>query len=255
MKDYVVAASVLCFFVDYFLILGTNQISGHLPDFRRSLLAAAFGALYSVLCLADFAKVGAYPWCVISVLLKAGIAFGCSLGAIKRTGIYLILKMALKGMTVLMDAGKPVPVLACVGILWLLCQFGFQDGKREQEYIPISIRYQGRQARILALRDTGNTLRDPVTGKQVLVVSAEVAAMLTGLNVQQLKNPLETLLYKPVPGIRLIPYKAVGGSGMMLGMQFSDVTIGKKQQSAVVAFAPDGFDGTQMYQALTGGAV
>ena len=44
----------------------------------------------------------------------------------------------------------------------------------------------GSRVSIVALRDSGNTLRDPVSGEQVLVVSGEVAEKLTGLTQEQL---------------------------------------------------------------------
>ena len=105
---------------------------------------------------------------------------------------------------------------------------------------------------LIALRDTGNTLRDPVTGERVLVLSAEVAWDLLGLTRQQLEAPLETL--GQVPGLRLIPYRAVGReSGMLLGKVLDDVTIGTWRGKALAAFDPGGLGGQTMYQALTGG--
>jgi len=38
-------------------------------------------------------------------------------------------------------------------------------------------------------------------------------------------------------------------------MRFGDVRIGSRRQSALVAFAPDGFGRNEAYQALTGGVI
>ena len=119
---------------------------------------------------------------------------------------------------------------------------------------PLKIVHEDRTASMIALKDTGNTLRDPVTGEQVLVISPEIAGRLTGLTVGQLRNPLETLAVSPVPGLRLIPYPEVGNTGgFLLAKRFEEVTIGEKTQSALVAFAAEGLGTGEIYQALTGG--
>lgn len=120
--------------------------------------------------------------------------------------------------------------------------------------MPITLTYGGNTVSLTALRDSGNTLRDPITGEQVLVISGEVAQRLTGISVDAMRKPLETLAKRPVPGLRLIPYRAVGqGSGMLLALRFENVKIGTRRQSAIVAFAPEGLGKNSMYQALAGG--
>ena len=125
-----------------------------------------------------------------------------------------------------------------------------------REYVPVELTYGGKTVSIVALRDSGNTLRDPISGEQVLVVSGEVAEKLTGLTQDQLRAPLKTLMCRPVPGLRLIPYRAVGQAGdMLLAMRFDRVKIGNRPQSAVVAFAAEGLGRGDVYQALTGGVI
>jgi stage II sporulation protein GA (sporulation sigma-E factor processing peptidase) len=125
-----------------------------------------------------------------------------------------------------------------------------------REYVPVELTYGGKTVSIVALRDSGNTLRDPISGEQVLVVSGEVAERLTGLTQDQLRAPLKTLMCRPVPGLRLIPYRAVGQAGdMLLAMRFDRVKIGNRTQSAVVAFAAEGLGRGDVYQALTGGVI
>jgi stage II sporulation protein GA (sporulation sigma-E factor processing peptidase) len=107
---------------------------------------------------------------------------------------------------------------------------------------------------LTALQDTGNTLRDPITGRQVLVVGADVAQKLTGLTVQQLKKPVENVGL--LPGLRLIPYRAVGQeAGLLLALKLPQVKIGTWQGNSLVAFAPEGLSPDGAYQALTGGVL
>ena len=105
----------------------------------------------------------------------------------------------------------------------------------------------------MALRDTGNTLRDPVTGQQVLIAGADIAGKLTGLTSEQLAHPVETIAHISAPGFRLIPYRAVGQPGaMLLTIRCPKVRAGTWEGSMLVALAPDVISGT--YQLLMGGA-
>ena len=136
----------------------------------------------------------------------------------------------------------------------LLCRLSFGTAIGQQEFVPIRLAYGEKTMNIIALRDTGNTLRDPITGEQVMVVAGDVATKLIGLTQQQLRSPLETLAMSPVPGLRLIPYSAVGqGNSLLLAVRMKDVRIGSRVHSAVVAFAPEGLGKGTVYQALTGG--
>ena len=85
---------------------------------------------------------------------------------------------------------------------------------------------------------------------------AEAAEKLTGLTRDQLASPMETLMKRPVPGLRLIPYSAVGQpGGMVSGKRFQSVKLGQRQCSAGVAFAPDRIGRGEVFQALAGGNI
>ena len=109
---------------------------------------------------------------------------------------------------------------------------------------------------LVALRDTGNNLRDPVTGESVLVAGADVAEKLLGLSAYQLSHPVETLAYGILPGMRLIPYHAVGQpGGIMVAVRFRGAKIGNTYSDPLVAFAPEVLARGEVYQMLTGGAI
>ena len=143
-------------------------------------------------------------------------------------------------------------ICAAVGVLGLSIM-GFRE---KGGTVSVELRYGEKTLRILGLRDTGNTLRDPLTGQQVLVAGADVAAELLGITRQELYHPVETLGAGRLPGLRLIPYRAVGTSGgLMLAIRIPFIKIGTRQGSGIVAFAPEGLDGNGNYQILTGGTV
>lgn len=255
MAVYLDLVMVLNFLVDFLLLLGTNRLSGFPAGAWRCAAAALLGAVYSGACLLPgFRFLGNLLWRCVSLGLMGAMAFGCSAGAVKRCGVFVLLSMAMGGIALSLGRGDVHALVLCalLCLLLSLVSFGGQVGGRE--YVSLKITYEGRTASLIALKDTGNSLKDPVTGEQVLVISSEIASRLTGLTAQQLQRPLETIVFRPIPGLRLIPYSSVGNAGgFLLAKRFEDVTIGNRRQSALVAFAAEGLGKGEVYQALTGG--
>lgn len=256
MTVYLDLVMLLNFLVDLLLLLGTNRLAGYPAGLARCSLAAAFGAVYSGVCMVpEFRFLGNTLWRVVSLCLMAMLSFGMNPSAVRRGGLFVILSMALGGIALHLGSSDFLPLVFCGAILLWLCRIAFSDPPGGRTYVPVAICHKGKTIRMMALRDTGNTLRDPISGEQVLVVSSHLAEQLTGLTRQQIRSPLETVAAKPVPGLRLIPYRAVGSSGMLLGMRFEDVTIDGKKRGAVVAFAAEDFGAGECYQALAGGVI
>ena len=255
MAVYLDLVMILNFLVDFLLLLGTNRLAGFPSRPWRCAGGALVGAVYSGACLLPgFRFLGNLLWRCVSLGMIGMMAFGCDLGALKRGGIFVLLSMAMGGIALHVGRGNVGSLILCGGLCFLLSavSFGGQIGRRE--YVPLKISYEGRNASLIALKDTGNTLTDPLTGEQVLIISADAASRLTGLTLTQLRNPMETLVIPPIPGLRLIPYRSVGNAGgFLLAKRFADVTIGAKKQSALVAFASEGLGKGEIYQALTGG--
>lgn len=257
MEIYLDIVFFLNFLVDYLLLLGTNRLSGFPPGGARCALAALVGAVYGAACLLPgFSFLGSLLWRGVFLGLLGFLAFGWDRSAWKRTGVFVLLAMALGGIAMSMGRGDFLSLILAAGFVWLLCRIAFGTGVGEQEYIPIRLSYGGKQLNLTALRDSGNTLRDPITGEQVLVLSPWAATQLTGLTREDLAHPLETLARGAIPGLRLIPYRAVGQrASMLLALRFPQVRIGNHTRSAIVAFAPEGLGEGSMYQVLTGGVV
>lgn len=254
MEIYLDLVVILNFLVDFLLLLGTNRLSGFPPGPGRAAAASVLGGVYAGACLLPgFRFLGNLLWRTVSLVLMSVIAFGWDRSALKRSGVFLLLSMALGGIAVSIGRGD-VPALVLAGALvWLLCRVAFDGTAGGREYVPLELTYGDNTLHLLALQDTGNTLRDPITGEQVLVISAEAAQTLTGLTRDQLRSPLETMTSRVLPGLRLVPYRAVGGGGMLLAMRFPAAKIGSRRCSALVAFAAEGFGRGEMVQALTGG--
>ena len=250
LEIYLDLVILLNFSVDFLLLMGTNRLSGFPLSPGRCAWAAVLGAVYSGACLLPgFSFLGALLWRMVSLVGMSVLAFGWNRSAWKRGGVFVLLSLALGGAAMQFSRGNLVSLVLAAGGIWILCRTAFGSSVGGREYVPVTLSWGENSVSVLALRDTGNTLRDPITGEPVLVVSSRVGQRLTGLTQEQLASPLETMAQRPIPGLRLIPYQAVGQSGgMLLGLRLDQVKIDGKNQKAVAAFAPAGLSGN--YQAL-----
>lgn len=246
----------LNFLVDYLLLFAAARLSGTYAANGRLLAAATLGGIYAGGCLLPgFGFLGALSWRVVFLALMAMLAYGLRRSTWQQAGLFLLLSFSLGGMAQLAAGENPGRLLLCAGLLWLACTLLLRGRAGPGQYIPLEISGNGTTVRLTALRDTGNTLCDPVTGEPVLVVDRDAGCALTGLTVQQLSCPIETLESQTEPGLRLIPYRAVGqAEGFLLARKIPDVILGGKRRPSVVAFAPNRVGGAA-YQALIGGSV
>lgn len=257
MTVYLDLVMLLNFLVDFLLLLGANRLAGFPADPGRCALAAVLGSVYAGTCmLPGFRFLGNLLWRCVSLCLMSLIAFGFHRNAAKRCGIFLLLSLALGGMALCFTRQNFAALALGAAGMWLLCRVCFGDGHIGQEYIPVTLTHLGRTVNFTALRDTGNILRDPVSGEPVMIVSGHIGQALTGITAAQMASPVETLASAAIPGLRLIPYHAVGtNSGLLLAMRFPQAFVGRQRRNVLVAFAPEGLGESGMYQALTGGAI
>lgn len=256
MVVYVDAITLLNFLVDFFLLLGTNRLCGYPPGWGKCAAAAALGGVYAGACFMPRLRFLGNPlWRFVCLGMMAWIAFGATKSALRRGMVFVLLSMSLGGFALCMGKGSVWTVLSAALMIFVMCAVGFKEKLGVRSFIPVELSYGGKRMKLTALHDTGNMLRDPVTGRGVLVVGADVATQLTGLSQHQLRSPVEVFSQAPLPGLRLIPYHALGNpGGLLLALRMQDVKIGKWRGSSLVAFAPEGLCREGTYQALTGGA-
>lgn len=257
MEVYLDLVVLLNFGVDLSLLLGTNRLSGHPPGYKKALRAAAFGGGYAGLCLMPgLTFLGNAFWRAVSLAVMAGIAYGWNRNALQRGVLFLFLSMALGGIVLVIGKGGFLSVLVSAGILGILCLLGFQGRAGKKELVSVEIHHKARSVVMTALLDTGNTLKDPVSGWPVLVADTRAAYRLLDLQEADLRNPIETISRGTHSGLRLIPYCAIGQpGGMLLGLKADKVWINGKQADQIVAFAPQRIGQGHGYEALTGGCV
>ena len=236
------------FLVNALLLAGTAGMGGRWLPPSRLLAASLLGVAYAAGCLIPgFAFLWALHWRVISLILMSLLAFGLDI----RSGcIFGVLTMALEGTALAYGRGGRWQLPLFAAGLFLVGRFAF--GPPGRRLLPVEIEGNGRHLKLMALLDTGNELRDPITAEPVLVIDSTKAGELTGLTREQLGRPLETMTQVPLPGLRLVPYRAVGSEkGLLLAIRVPAVRIGGKKRPGIVAMAPQSFGGD--FQAIAGG--
>lgn len=256
MTVYLDLLILLNFLVDWLLLMGANRLAGHPPGWKRCAAAAAVGALYAGACvLPGLHFLGNLLWRLVSLGAMALIAFGYDLSALRRGAVFVLLSMAMGGMAMGLGKGNVLSLCLAAGGVALLCGWGIRFPVGMERFHRVELQWKGQSIRLTALVDTGNTLRDPVTGSSVLVVGPDVAAKL-GISREMICDPITALTKHTLPGGRLIPYRAVGKpGGMLLMLRFDRVVLGDKQISPMVAFAPEEIGKNCGYQALAGGVL
>ena len=255
MQSYWNVAILLNFLVDLLLLMAANRLTGYPQKLIRICLGATLGGVYGCLCLLPgFSFLANMLWRFVFLGLIGALAFGFDRNSIHRWVLYAFLRMALDGIVQLGGSKDALSVLSGTAVLFAMCIVGFRGMVGQQKFVDIELWNDGKCEKLLALHDTGNGLRDPVTGQGVLVADAETAELLFGLTKKQLRSPVETVEAGIIPGLRLIPYRAVGQSaGMLVAVRLKQVRIGNWKGSALVAFAPDGLGEDNTYRALIGG--
>lgn len=250
MPIYLDVLVMLNFLVDFLLLMGTNRLAGHPLGVRRALMAGALGGIYGGACvLQGLTFLAATHWRLVALGLMAVLAFGCSRDALRRGMLFVLLSMALGGVAMGLERGSFWSLLWAAGAVGAMCVFGF-SGRIGTQYVPVKI----GDCAFTALVDTGNTLTDPLTGQQIMVVSVNIGKRLLKLEARELADPVGVL--ERVSGTRLVPFHAVGRSGGVLPVKrFENVQVGKWRGSLLVAFAPNELGQGKPYEALTGGVL
>ena len=254
MTGYFNGVILLSFLVNSLLFFATDRLCGYPAKYGRIAWAALLGSVYTGACLLPgFHFLGNLLWRIVFFGLMTVVAYGLSKSALRKGLVLALLSFALGGAATGIGEGGAVGLLCGAAIVCLLCFFGFRGHIGSNTYIPVELEWGTQRLCLTALQDTGNTLKDPLTGRQVLVIDADAAEKLTGLTRDQLRDPVGSM--EIMPGLRLIPYRTVGSNSFLLAMRFPKVKIGSWQGSSLVAFAPENLGTEGAYQALTGGTI
>lgn len=245
----------LNFLVDYLLILGTYRLTGKTNSTIRALIGSVLGAVYSGLCLIpQFYCISGEVCRALVLALICIVSFGIDCCTFRRSVIFLILSMSLGGLALGIGNGSFWSVLCCCFGLYLVVCSGILDVSAKK-YIKAELYYRGVSRVITALLDTGNMLRDPISGEAVLIVGPEIAQEMLGITQEQLNDPIKAISELQIIGMRILPYSSVGKQrGMLLALRMDKVKLNGVDSGKLVAFSPDAIGGSS-FQALAGGTI
>lgn len=246
---YLDSLLLLNFLLDYLLLLLTGRVAGAPPRRGWMALAAVFGSLYAGACLYPPWPFLAHPLIKLSVgVLMVLIAYGGCRSLLRLVLLFFALSAAfggglyalsLLGLTVTLDL-KYILLFAALAYC-LLSLAGRKLARHSpRELRAVTVRLNGRTARLTALVDSGNTLVDPMTGQGVVVAQGERLAPLLPPEAD-FRDPCRALSRLDDPRrFRLLPYRAVGvDQGLLLAVRAEGVRVGSKELGErLVALSP-----------------
>lgn len=274
---YLDAVFALNFAVNYLLLRATARLGAAAIRNRRLALGALIGAVYAV---AVWLPPTRWMTAVPCKLLCAGAMLIAAFGRKRSTlrlaavfgGITLILCGAVYGVALLQNGTVryrksalfyPVSfftLLLTAAAVSLGCRLLLPRLTHAPDsLVPVTVQLRGRSVQLTALRDTGNTLSDPISGAPVLTVYWQAAKRLfpaqLHLTAADFSAPAALALRLQDYSPRLIPYRAVGvASGLLLALP-CEITLGKETKIGLVAFSPTPLSDAGAYDALTGGII
>lgn len=264
--------------INYLLLRGSAVVGGCPVRSGRLLLGAVLGGVYAVVVVLPGLEWLQRP--LFQLLCAAGMlltAFGWKRNTVKQGLFFLALSFAFSGMVLLLIQSVEPACLFLGGrayyavttpALLLLAGLGYGTAAlvlrgcgthTGGDIIPVTLLCEGRDLPLKALRDTGNTLRDPMTGHPVLIVEAEQLLTLLGAQVDPVcrtdpTTMLEELAWQcPKHRFSLVPYRAVGVDSGLLPALRCRLRTGKQTQPVLAAFSPTAVSADGRYDALWGG--
>ncbi|MDD2201505.1 MAG: sigma-E processing peptidase SpoIIGA [Firmicutes bacterium] len=270
------------FALDFLTLWAVGHISGRPTRAPRLAKAALISAILfvAVVALSDLNVVAlASPASLAIALLAAGASLAIAYPGIGVRAFvislfyrYLLTVMA-GGAAVAAHAAasgsKPLSFLAAIATVIFVAEAGWgavHRGMREGLfYVPVSIRFGHRSVSLTALIDTGNLLRDPLSGVPAVIVEYSAIEPLLPHGIRASVQASDTDFVAAARAIadspwstrfRAVPYSSVGQTrGLMIGFRPSEIRLldGKKEIStdrAIVCVHNSSFCPTGKYRAL-----
>ncbi len=268
---YIDVLLVINLAINFFLLLAAARLCGRSPKRSRILLGAAIGAIYSlVILLPDI------PW-PIQTALRVGVCLLMMFAVEGRVKFVCLLRDSLVFFTVsFIFAGfmlavrmfiAPAAMIYSNGVVYLrvsaltliiatiaaylLTELFFRIFRRRtvseklMRSASVTVVYRGLEIETPGFVDTGNLLRDPLSGAPVIIAGAPAAQKLFPQEVcVALTSPIKnagTLGAGTVSGFRLIPYSTVSGKGLVPVFRPDRITVSDGTDSYLVEDAFIGF--------------
>lgn len=256
---YIDILFILNLFVNYFILLAVEKLCRSDTRFYRRLLSAALGGLYSMSIFIDMHFI-------VSLLARIAFAATMVLTAfgyrnIKRflrliaalfcvsfiyAGIMMAVWLLIRPSNMYVNNGvvyfniSPLILIVSTLICYLLLMIIRKFMKRplaSSKFYRISVKGENTAVVLKALLDTGHALTDVFSDLPVIVAEYEAVKSIIPEDAREyfkMQNGIETVPDALKSRIRLIPYKSVGGSGLLPGFIVCDTEIIYRDYTSIV---------------------
>lgn len=245
--------------MNYIILYGTAIIAKVIPKHTRLIIASTIGALYAILAYMSILKV--YSCFILKIILSIiiiYIAFNPQnvkkllkqlllfyLTSFVFGGAAFFLIYIVKPQDIIMRNGVyvgtyPLKIAflgATLGFIIIILSFKIIKTKLSKNslFCNVKINLNNKQIETVAMIDTGNLLKDPISNTPVIVVEH---SLLYDILPKQILNNLENILggdlenipedikEKYISKLKVIPFSSLGKqNGMLLGIKADEINI------------------------------
>ena len=276
--------------MNYIILYATGLILKSKKSYLRMFLASLIGAIYAT--LEYILKVNIYSNIILKTILSIIIVYVAFYPQnIKKMckqlllfyvttftfgGIATYLIYVLKPQNIIIKNGmyvgtyvlKVIFIGAIVGTIILAAAFKMAKNKltKKDMLCKVKIRLNGKEETVEAMVDTGNMLKEPITGTPVVVVERN---SLYELLPKEILNNTESILggdfekipeeikKEYVPKLKLIPFASLGKqNGMLIGIKPEKIEVINEQteeeKNAIIGIYNKSLTKKGEYKALIG---
>lgn len=234
------------FSMDFISIWAASRLCSLPGRAGRMCLGAALGALYGVFAVIfDISGIFAYIsaaavsalMCLVSFGLPSGLpgllresaviwGGGALLGGLM-TAFLSIFSTAPGSADGFFHGGNTGIIIAMsLGALYITVRL--MTRTKAAKTVTVTLSFRGERITFTALCDSGNLLRDPISGDPVMTVSSEVLMPVWGREFCSSLCDLNTNPHDIPRGFRLIPRKTASGSDICAAFLPDSITLDNK---------------------------
>ena len=248
--------------MNYIILLATGLIVKSKISYLKILLSSLLGSIYAICSYTT--KLEIYSTIIMKVLLSIAmiyLAFNSKniKQIVKQLIIFYLTSFAfggcafaflyfIKPQNILIKNGVyigtyPIKIAilgGIVGFIIINISFRIIKGKlsKKSMFCDIEVYLDNKETNVHALVDTGNLLKEPITGNSVIVIEKE---KLYGLIPNEILDNVEEIMYKNknlenldnnfLSKLRLIPFSSLGApNGMLIGIKVDKVNINFEEE-------------------------
>ena len=275
---YVDLLFMINFSMDFLCFFLAAKLFGIKLAIGRALLASAIGGAYSVTALfIKVSKITAFAIDVGMCALMCAICFGVR-RKMRSLGFYIIVYLAISmllggAMTALFNLINRLDITLPKGSsdgisVWMFAALALISAgitllggalfkKRSiQKNALLRIEHKGKSISLEAMTDSGNLLKDPMSGAPCIIVDADAMEGVLSPKICEAARVgdvscVATLRGEDAKSVRLIPTKTATGDGVLIGVRVDEIAVdrgeGEREVNAIIVLSSikDSADGNK----------